>query len=624
MELEQLRADKAQGQQPLTQVSSVVLPAKALTGEFQPSRYDVDSLAKAFDFKPADAAILNFFYRQMPIDLDNLKVARGNFINNADFVQSGVGEVKGFTQAMDDGTHIIAGLKSSDRFTAIHEMNHVVIKNVFDKSKPLAQRYGITDRHIDIVMDWAGVKEGVWQAENHEKLSMGLLRYFIDGVSPSNVLKYVFEKIRFWYHDLYRHIYPELAEMKVPKEVTEVFDLVVTARLRELYASRDAVNLHTQDISEEINALKNSIAALQRASIPPIQRTPFVTSKGLTKSYKDIRIYHGMNDEKERWFTSNEMLAKAWVGSTVGKTTTIDPATGKVVVNIYDINPTHSPLKQLQYIDVTPQELAEIRAQNESIMRLKESGVTDSVESFLKQRAGLVEEDRAKTYLATLYVDLETLNAEAKRYAESRMVEMRNYDGAYDLKEDLRTTKKELIESIKKFRAHEEEVELVIRDLKDDPEIAALLSRIKKLKNEVEIDLEKELFAKQDKDYRKITTLETRDPRKKDKVTKFAPVRKNAYGKELKQGEDVERESLETAEFSVSETTSDEIALKKLKAQGKEKPAHAYFIDGLLEENFKLSKILERFEDPNYVPLIPDLKARAQYHRQQNIDYIQY
>ena len=480
VELEQLRAAKAQGQQPLTQVSSVVLPAKALTGEFQPSRYDVDSLAKAFDFKPADAAILNFFYRHMPIDLDNLKVARGNFINNADFVQSGVGEVKGFTQAMDDGTHIIAGLKSSDRFTAIHEMNHVVIKNVFDKSKPLAQRYGITDRHIDIVMDWAGVKEGVWQAENHEKLSMGLLRYFIDGVSPSNVLKYVFEKIRFWYHDLYRHIYPELAEMKVPKEVTEVFDLVVTARLRELYASRDAVNLHTQDISEEINALKNSIAALQRASIPPIQRTPFVTAKGLTKSYKDIRIYHGMNDEKERWFTSSETLAKAWVGSTVGKTTTIDPATGKLIVNIYDINPTHSPLKQLQYIDVTPQELAQIRAQNESIIRLKESGVTDSVESFLKQRAGLVEEDRAKTYLATLYVDLETLNAAAKRYADSRLVEMRNYDGAYDLKEDLRTTKKELIESIKKFRAHEEEVELVIRDLKDDPEIAALVSRIKK------------------------------------------------------------------------------------------------------------------------------------------------
>ena len=624
VELEQLRADKAQGQQPLTQVSSVVLPAKALTGEFQPSRYDVDSLAKAFDFKPADAAILNFFYRNMPIDLDNLKVARGNFINNADFVQSGVGEVKGFTQAMDDGTHIIAGLKSSDRFTAIHEMNHVVIKNVFDKSKPLAQRYGITDRHIDIVMDWAGVKEGVWQAENHEKLSMGLLRYFIDGVSPSNVLKYVFEKIRFWYHDLYRHIYPELAEMKVPKEVTEVFDLVVTARLRELYASRDAVNLHTQDISEEINALKNSIAALQRASIPPIQRTPFVTSKGLTKSYKDIRIYHGMNDEKERWFTSSETVAKAWVGSTVGKTTTIDPATGKVVVNIYDINPTHSPLKQLQYIDVTPSELAQIRAQNESIMRLKETGVTDSVESFLKQRAGLVEEDRAKTYLATLYFDLESLNEQAKRYAESRLISMRNYDGAYDIEEDLRTTKKELAEAIKKFRAHEEEVELVITDLKDDLEIAALMSRIKKLKNEVEINLEKELFAKQDKDYRKITTLEARDPRKKDKVTKFAPVKRNAYGKELKQGEAVEQEALETAEFSVSETTSDEIALKKLRAQGKEKPAHAYFIDKLLDENFKLSKILERFEDPNYVPLIPDLKAQAQYHRQQNIDYIQY
>ena len=289
-----------------------LMKGTTINEEFTATRLTAEKLARAFNIEPEQARVIKFLYDNSPFDIESLFVSRGMSASNAEFLQSGVGEVKGFTVTMENGTRIIAGLKNSDVYTAIEEINHALIDVVFDKAKPVSMRYGITDQEIDTVLKWSGAVDGRFDAKSHDKLAKGMVSYFVNQKSPSNLLTKTFSKLKEWYKGLYKAIYPDIEALQVSADVRKVFDKLFTSKLREVMAEADVKAATSTNLSQQIDELTNAITSKSRIGEPPVGHYITTNKKGTDKAHPYIRIYRDPKSSSERMFTSNRELADSW------------------------------------------------------------------------------------------------------------------------------------------------------------------------------------------------------------------------------------------------------------------------------------------------------------------------
>lgn len=135
-------------------------------------------------------------------------------------------EVRGFAAFADDGKAIIGGLSNPDVSTAIEEITHVARRQLFDKSIAPNIRFGITDADIDTAARWSGASEvngrWDWSVDAEERFAAGMMTYLRTGEAPAG-LEGLFSKLANWLTGLYREIKGSPTDIKVSKQMEEVF-----------------------------------------------------------------------------------------------------------------------------------------------------------------------------------------------------------------------------------------------------------------------------------------------------------------------------------------------------------------------------------------------------------------
>jgi len=135
-------------------------------------------------------------------------------------------EVRGFAAFAEDGKAIIGGLSNPDVSTAIEEITHVARRQLFDKDIPQQVRFNISDADIDTAARWSGASEvdgrWNWSVDAEERFAAGMLTYLRTGEAPAG-LEGLFSKLANWLTDIYREIKGSPTDIKVSKEMEEVF-----------------------------------------------------------------------------------------------------------------------------------------------------------------------------------------------------------------------------------------------------------------------------------------------------------------------------------------------------------------------------------------------------------------
>lgn len=135
-------------------------------------------------------------------------------------------EVRGFAAFAEDGKAIIGGLSNPNVSTAVEEIAHVARRQLFNKDIPADVRFGIDDADIDTAARWSGATEvdgkWVWSVDAEERFAGGFLTYLRTGDAPAG-LEGLFSKFADWLTGLYREIKGSPTDIKISKEVEEVF-----------------------------------------------------------------------------------------------------------------------------------------------------------------------------------------------------------------------------------------------------------------------------------------------------------------------------------------------------------------------------------------------------------------
>lgn len=135
-------------------------------------------------------------------------------------------EVRGFAAFAEDGKAIIGGLSNPNVSTAIEEITHVARRQLFDKDIPQNIRFNISDADIDTAARWSGASEADgrwnWSVDAEERFAAGMMTYLRTGEAPAG-LEGLFSKLAYWLTDLYREIKGSPMDIKVSKEMEEVF-----------------------------------------------------------------------------------------------------------------------------------------------------------------------------------------------------------------------------------------------------------------------------------------------------------------------------------------------------------------------------------------------------------------
>jgi len=146
--------------------------------------------------------------------------------NPQPMLQGTPGTAKGMAQIFQDGKAIVRGLKNPDVSTAVHEIGHVVRHHMYMGDALTKEQKGVLD-------EWAGAKKGVWDTNAEEKFARGFELYVREGKLPegaSPILRQVFDVLSAAMAKIYQKITGSSIDIKMSKEVREVFDAIVTTR----------------------------------------------------------------------------------------------------------------------------------------------------------------------------------------------------------------------------------------------------------------------------------------------------------------------------------------------------------------------------------------------------------
>jgi hypothetical protein len=98
---------------------------------------------------------------------------------------------KGAVEFLKDGRAIIHGFKSADFSTMVHEVSHVMRRNMPEADRIIAE-------------NWLGVEKGKWTVAAEEAFARGFERYLRDGFAPTERLAEVFQRAKIWLTGIYK------------------------------------------------------------------------------------------------------------------------------------------------------------------------------------------------------------------------------------------------------------------------------------------------------------------------------------------------------------------------------------------------------------------------------------
>lgn len=138
------------------------------------------------------------------------------------------GKIKGRLDTLADGRFRIVFTPEADASTAIHEFEHAYVQLVQDILSMPPESVTDPAAHAELAADfraledWAGVKDGQWTVEAHEKTAVAFERYFMEGRAPVSALRAVFRRMK----ELFLSFYALERTLGEPlsDDIIEVFD----------------------------------------------------------------------------------------------------------------------------------------------------------------------------------------------------------------------------------------------------------------------------------------------------------------------------------------------------------------------------------------------------------------
>ncbi len=130
-----------------------------------------------------------------------------------------------------DWTYRVIFTESADASTAIHELNHVFVNEALRVRNFAPEKIVDKAAHDQLMADlatleeWAGVADGQWTREAHEKVATGFEQYLMEGQAPVKALAGIFGRMKKWLLDVYKNI-KALGE-PLTNDVRKVFDRMV-------------------------------------------------------------------------------------------------------------------------------------------------------------------------------------------------------------------------------------------------------------------------------------------------------------------------------------------------------------------------------------------------------------
>lgn len=138
---------------------------------------------------------------------------------------------RGRTDFLADGGYRVIFTEAADASTAVHEFEHIFMaeaRKVLDLSPdqiadPEAHAQLAAD--INALEEWAGVRDGQWTVEAHEKVAQAFEQYFMEGQAPVKGLRGLFSRMKTYLLKIYESLVASGDPLiEISDDVRRVFD----------------------------------------------------------------------------------------------------------------------------------------------------------------------------------------------------------------------------------------------------------------------------------------------------------------------------------------------------------------------------------------------------------------
>lgn len=145
------------------------------------------------------------------------------------YYQSASGQgPRGWTEILSDESYRVVFSPNADASTAMHEFQHIFIDQAL-KMRDLAPEqiadpgaYKQLMADLDTLEAWAGVTDGQWTVEAHERVAEGFEAYLMEGKAPVKELRGVFSRMKKWLLEIYEGL--KAIQAPLSDDVRRVFD----------------------------------------------------------------------------------------------------------------------------------------------------------------------------------------------------------------------------------------------------------------------------------------------------------------------------------------------------------------------------------------------------------------
>ncbi len=115
------------------------------------------------------------------------------------------------------GKAMLRALKNPDASTALHELGHILRRDLYRDG-------GISAQEQAVLETWAGVKDGKWHEAAEEKFARAWERYLREGKAPVKELRGLFQRLKNMLQTVYAEITGSAIDVEISPEVRDIFD----------------------------------------------------------------------------------------------------------------------------------------------------------------------------------------------------------------------------------------------------------------------------------------------------------------------------------------------------------------------------------------------------------------
>lgn len=262
--------------------------------------------------KGGDKAELDRRASELQAAVDADAAAFANFDAEVKALQAGDvytegGEKKGFIQFGNDRKIQIGFLEQADLSTFTHETGHMYVEILHDlAARPQAPEQVKAD--LAKIRKFVGAEgDAPLTVEQHEKLARANEAYLMEGKAPSDSMRGVFQRVKFWMMNVYRNI--SGLGVKLNDDVRGVFD--------RIYASDAEIERARQDIGSD----RAIFAKPEDMGVTPAEFDIYVKAKAkeiaMAKEALASRMMRELSRERTAWWKEESAKVREEVAAEV-------------------------------------------------------------------------------------------------------------------------------------------------------------------------------------------------------------------------------------------------------------------------------------------------------------------